>query len=376
MQSPFLSIVVPTRQAADVLERSLGALGTSDLPRECWELIVVDDASTDDSAALAAAYADVVVRLPGESRGTAYALNRGFEVARGEFVAFLSAGVRVQPDTLRRLVSALAAESDVVAVCGTIDCDGDTPADLVTSYDGLYEAFVRAESAGETEALWAACSVVRASAFAQAGMFDEWCVGRPRTAAAEMGRRLRAGGGRILLRSDVRVCPVVPQTVGRLLAEALRDDGVPSSPLEAPVPGAGRDARIHRAESWSASLTAAMLALAALAIVARLPLSWVGVAALAGAVDVINGSFYAYVGRLRGARQALLMAPLHTLRVFCVGAALVGGWLYRHVLGERRPRPTIQAWAEVGITTWPPVPARRRSASVVTAAAVAGIGPR
>jgi len=373
MQSPFLSVVVPTRQSADVIARSLEALRASDLPRECWELIVVDDASSDDSAAVAATQADVVVRLPGEPRGTAYALNRGFDVARGELVAFLSAGVCVVPDTLRRLVASLASEPDVVAVCGTFDCDTPEPASLVASYDGLYESYVRHRSAGDTDTLWPACSAVRATAFAQAGMFDEWCVGRPRTAAAEMGRRLRAVGGRIVLRTDVCVRPIRGQTLGRLLGETLRDDGTPSTAAESPVQGAGAQCagRMQRAEWWSAALMGGAVALAVLAAAAHLPAAVVGVLALLAAVDVVNGAFYAHVARRRGAGHAMRLAPLHTLRMLCAGGALVGGWLYRHVLGERRPKPTIQAFAEVGVTTWPPVPARRRSAPASAAAVAA-----
>jgi len=54
-------------------------LRSSDYPREQWELIVVDDGSTDDSSMLASRNADVVIRLPGPSRGPGYARNRGVE---------------------------------------------------------------------------------------------------------------------------------------------------------------------------------------------------------------------------------------------------------------------------------------------------------
>ena len=62
---PYLSVIVPAHQSADILPKSLAALRASDLPREGWELIVVDDASTDDTALVAARYADTVVQLAG-----------------------------------------------------------------------------------------------------------------------------------------------------------------------------------------------------------------------------------------------------------------------------------------------------------------------
>ncbi len=42
---PLLSVIVPAHNATGVLPRSLGALRNSDLPRDRWELVVVDDGS-------------------------------------------------------------------------------------------------------------------------------------------------------------------------------------------------------------------------------------------------------------------------------------------------------------------------------------------
>ena len=59
---PLVSIIVPVHDGARTLPATLQAIAASDLPREMWELIVVDDASTDDTAMLSAQYADCVVR--------------------------------------------------------------------------------------------------------------------------------------------------------------------------------------------------------------------------------------------------------------------------------------------------------------------------
>ena len=58
---PRLSVIVPVRDGAGFLAESLPALRASDLPRDAWELIVVDDASHDGSAELAGQFADLVV---------------------------------------------------------------------------------------------------------------------------------------------------------------------------------------------------------------------------------------------------------------------------------------------------------------------------
>jgi len=55
---PYLSVIVPVKNGHNVLPRMLDMLSRSELPRETWELIVVDDGSSDDSVAIASAYAD------------------------------------------------------------------------------------------------------------------------------------------------------------------------------------------------------------------------------------------------------------------------------------------------------------------------------
>ena len=51
---PLISIIVPVHQGSSTLRAALTAIAASDLPREMWELIIVDDASTDDTAMIAA----------------------------------------------------------------------------------------------------------------------------------------------------------------------------------------------------------------------------------------------------------------------------------------------------------------------------------
>ncbi|HET6778758.1 MAG TPA: glycosyltransferase, partial [Gemmatimonadales bacterium] len=57
LEPPRLSVIVPVYNGAPFLPASLTALGASDLPRGSWELIVVDDASLDESAEVASRHA-------------------------------------------------------------------------------------------------------------------------------------------------------------------------------------------------------------------------------------------------------------------------------------------------------------------------------
>jgi len=172
-ERPYLSIIVPVKNGVSVLPTMLGNLVRSGLPRESWELIVVDDGSTDDSVAIASEYADLVIRLPGRSRGPGYARNRGVERARGECVVFLDADVVVRPDTLSRIAATMSSRPDVDAVFGAY-CDEPAAAGVVSQYRNLLHHYTHDQEPGDAQTFWAGCGCVRRSVFMAVGMYDEW----------------------------------------------------------------------------------------------------------------------------------------------------------------------------------------------------------
>lgn len=107
----LISVIIPTWNRAPLLERALGSVLAQRLP--CTELIVVDDGSTDDTAALLArlaAGASVPIRLlRQENRGAAAARNLGIRAARGSLLAFLDSDDWWLPDKLALQAAALAA---------------------------------------------------------------------------------------------------------------------------------------------------------------------------------------------------------------------------------------------------------------------------
>src|SRR3970040_848131 len=81
MLAPRVSVVVPVRDGAAMLGRCLQAIGRN--PRDLFEVIVVDDGSTDRSAEQARALGARVIQMP-VSRGPAAARNAGAAGARGD----------------------------------------------------------------------------------------------------------------------------------------------------------------------------------------------------------------------------------------------------------------------------------------------------
>jgi len=113
--SPTVSVVIPCYNAAPFLRETLDSVLNQTRP--ALEVIVVDDGSTDESAAVAESYGPPVRVIRQENRGQSAARNRGMDEARGEWVALLDADDRWLPHKLERHVAALrGAPSDVVCV--------------------------------------------------------------------------------------------------------------------------------------------------------------------------------------------------------------------------------------------------------------------
>lgn len=114
-----ISVVVPARNegAHGYVRRAVASLRFQDFPACDYEIIVVDNASSDNTAAEAkVAGADRVILEP--RVGTNHARARGLTESRGEIVAFLDADNQAPQDWLKRIVRIFDEHPDVVAVGG------------------------------------------------------------------------------------------------------------------------------------------------------------------------------------------------------------------------------------------------------------------
>ena len=109
------SVVVPAHDEADLLGATLEALAAQDVDAS-YEVLVVDNASTDDTAAVARTHGVRVVAEP--RRGVCRARQTGVDAARGEIVASTDADTVPPRDWLRRLDATLSADPTLVAVAG------------------------------------------------------------------------------------------------------------------------------------------------------------------------------------------------------------------------------------------------------------------
>lgn len=316
-----LSVIVPVHGGGNMLAASLRALRGSDLPAPSWELIVVDDASRDDSAAVAGNWADTVISLEGTPRGPAHARNRGAEAARGSILAFVDADVLVHPSTLRQLVEALDEEPGAAAVFGAYD---QQPAarGLVSQYRNLLHHYVHATNEGDADTFWAGCGAIRRADFVAAGGFDARRYPRPQIEDIALGYRLRALGRRVLLRPDIQATHLKCWTLRGILRSDLFDRGVPWMHLLMEQ----RPTGTLNVRSRERILTALAGAFAVLLPAAALTGSAVVMVLASASVTTIvaaNFPFYRWLGKIRGTWFALRAVPLHLLHYLLSAVAVV-----------------------------------------------------
>jgi glycosyltransferase involved in cell wall biosynthesis len=117
---PTVSVVIPTHDRATIVERAICSVLAQTRP--ALEILVVDDGSTDDTAARLERYVDQTVRVLrlAERVGGSRARNIGIEAARGDWVAFLDSDDEWRPRKLERQLARLGAPDG--AGLGVIYC--------------------------------------------------------------------------------------------------------------------------------------------------------------------------------------------------------------------------------------------------------------
>lgn len=113
---PLVSVVIPCRDAAAWLPETLtSVVDQSGVP---VELIVVDDGSVDDSAAIAERFGAIVERYP--PRGVSHARNTGTARSTGQYVQYLDADDVLMPGTLAARLDLLQQTGDDVALAAWV----------------------------------------------------------------------------------------------------------------------------------------------------------------------------------------------------------------------------------------------------------------
>ena len=253
-----ISVIIPVFNGAGHLESCLKSVAAStEPPLEC---IVVDDGSTDGSAAIAARHGATVVSTGGRF-GPARARNLGAQRAQGEVLLFLDADVCVHPDTVALAAWELAWHPELDAVIGSYDREPAAPG-FLSQYRNLMHHFVHHQGKREASTFWAGCGAIRKRVFLDAGGFDE-TYRAPSIEDIELGYRLARAGRKLALNPAIQVTHLKSWRLKAMLRTDFFYRALPWSELSLRSGTMPNDLNLRISQRISVALVAVLILLAA-----------------------------------------------------------------------------------------------------------------
>ena len=204
---PFISVVIPNRNGDATLPACLGAATSTDYPS--YEVIVVDDASTDRSQEVIDGFPVRLVRLETQ-KGASAARNAGASAAKGVVIFFTDADCVMPTDTLGSVAAAYKKHPEAL-IGGTYSTE---PADLNNLPEGsdnpgffnrFQAVFVNFSETKRIPPDYIAthAMIISKKQFEASGGFDEAFM--PILEDVEFSHRLKAQGVRLLMRPGIQV---------------------------------------------------------------------------------------------------------------------------------------------------------------------------
>jgi hypothetical protein len=301
---PTLTVVVPATDDPPTLDDCVAAIRAADVPPE--ELVVVR-----------------------EGGGPADARNAGVRGASGDVIVFVDSDVLPHADAFTRIRRAFDDDPGLTAVFGSYD---DSPAadGVVSAFRNLLHHYVHQEGAGQATTFWAGLGAVRTDAFRAAGGFDAARYPLPSVEDIDLGARLTAAHGRIVLDPDLQGTHLKAWTLGGMIRTDFWQRGAPWTELV--LRTGSHSAALNL--GWRHRASAVMSIAAAVSLLRGRRGTTVGALAVLAA---LNLPFYELLLRRRGPVEATLGVGLHAVH-HVTGALSVPIGVSRY-LRERRVDP-------------------------------------
>ena len=312
---PGLTIVIPAHNAKRQLPSCLQALRSSQF--RDFEIIVVDDCSTDDPQEVIRSYGATYLRTR-RRLGPAGSRNLGAEHARGSVLVFIDSDVVVSPDTLQMVTDDFEQDPELAAVFGSYDRAPAEPG-FFSQYKNIIHHYVHQNSNPRAVTFWAGCGAIRTAVFRSFG-FDADRYPRPSIEDIELGLRLRRAGHTILLDKRIQVTHLKRWTFTGILKSDIRDRAIPWAKLILETGEMPADLNLGHKSRLSAAITLLLAAAFALLppLSARLGklslgLATLGVASSLVLLIVLNHGVYRFFREQRGIAFMIAAMPLHWL---------------------------------------------------------------
>ena len=317
---PFVSVIIPVYNGIKYLGKCLDAISASTY--KTYEIIVVDDGSTDNSAEIARKKGATVLLLLQQS-GPAAARNYAAKKARGDILFFVDADVLVQKGTIARMVNDFNENKDIAAVFGSYD---DKPAEdnFLSQYKNLSHHFVHQQSDKEAVTFWAGCGAIRKEVFHKVGGYDQKRYSEPSIEDIELGSRMKRMGLRIILDKVLQVKHLKHWRFGSLLRADILCRAIPWSKLILESRGMINDLNLKISHKISAALVC--LSFGILPLSFFVPRSFYFILLSLSIILILNYKYYSFFLKRRGIKFTALVFPMHLFYFFYSGVSFLLCW--------------------------------------------------
>ena len=329
MTAPAVSVIIPAHDAEALLRRSLESVLRSE--GVTFEVIVVDDASTDGTATVAREMACRVISVR-ENIMAANCRNLGASHARGEILVFFDADQLMEPDTLRRYAETLGKHADVDAVVGSLASDTPVPG-FFSRFKNFQHHYTHQTADREGSTLASGLMAVRRHVFSELGGFEP-AFGGATVEDIALGYRMRRLGHRILFEPSIQIVHLKGYTLRQLIRSDIVLRAIPWTGLmlrERVVRNdlntrSGNVASVALAWLVPPALVAAVLGWARGSSIASTT-AWIASAAAVGLITLLNRRFLAAARGRLGCWFALRAAAFLPVMYLYHGVGLIAGVL-------------------------------------------------
>ena len=116
MSGPLVTVVTPSYNQGQFIRATIESILSQDYPH--LEYIIMDGASTDETASVVKDYASRLTFISEKDRGQSHAINKGFQMARGTILSWLNSDDTILPGSILKAVEAFGQKPDAGAVYG------------------------------------------------------------------------------------------------------------------------------------------------------------------------------------------------------------------------------------------------------------------
>ena len=198
---PKVSVIVPTYNASSTIEKCLESILNQDYPD--LELIVVDDASNDDTLKKVSTFKTKIISNQ-KNYGAAYSRNVGVENTTSEIVVFVDSDVTLPPDATWKAIKKFQEYPNILAV-GGIYSENSSNLNFISDFKNLDLAYRGLRNSKFVKYLGSLFLAIRKDTFLKSGGFSTKFAGSSYVEDVEFGYRVSQGKEVMFSDSGIKV---------------------------------------------------------------------------------------------------------------------------------------------------------------------------